>query len=356
MRRDHCVRHQAVPAWRRPEHDVLSHSFDHTMNTKLHRKAFLASLALAATSLSGWAQPSALKEIKLDYAYYAPASLLIKRNGWLEDAFKAQGTTVKWVFSRGSNNSLEFLNSGASNFALTSSVSSLVARSNGQPVKAILNYAWAEGSGFVVLPNSPIQAVKDLKGKKIAVTKGTDPYFYLLRSLDANGLEPSDVEIVHLQHPEGKAALEQGRVDAWVGIDPHLSAAQIAGVRTVYKNPDYALGAFLNTSESFLKEHPEAVKTVLRTYERARKWILQNPTEIAKIVAEETQLPEAVATRQLARIDFSRTVPGDYNIQSIKPVIPLLLEAGTLRKGVNADAALNSLIEPALAAAVAAEK
>ncbi|RJG02893.1 aliphatic sulfonate ABC transporter substrate-binding protein [Noviherbaspirillum sedimenti] len=317
-------------------------------------KKLAAGVALTVTSFAALAQGTPLKEIKLDYAYYAPASLLIKKNGWLEEAFKAQGTTVKWVFSRGSNNSLEFLNSGASNFALTSSVSSFISRTNGQPVKAIYNYGWAEGSGFLVLPNSPVKTVADLKGKKIAVTKGTDPYFYLLRSLDANNLNPTDVEIVHLQHPEGKVALEQGRVDAWVGIDPHLSAAQLAGARTVYKNADYALGAFLNTSESFLKEHPEAVKTVIKTYERARKWIIDNPKDIAALVAEETKLPVEVATRQIARVDFSRPVPGAFNITSIKPVVPLLIEAGTLRKTSDTDSALNSLIDSAIAAAVLA--
>jgi sulfonate transport system substrate-binding protein len=319
--------------------------------------AMIRNLAAGvALSTAAMAQGTPLKEIKLDYAYYAPASLLIKKNGWLEEAFKEQGTTVKWVFSRGSNNSLEYLNSGASNFALTSSVSSFVSRTNGQPVKAVYNYAWSEGSGFLVLPNSPVKAVADLKGKKIAVTKGTDPYFYLLRSLDANHLNPTDVEIVHLQHPEGKAALEQGRVDAWVGIDPHLSAAQLAGAHTVYKNPDYALGAFLNTSESFLKEHPEAVKTVIKTYERARKWIIDNPKETAALIADETKLPTEVATRQLARADLTRPVPGAFNIDSIKPVVSLLIEAGTLRKTSATNSALNSLIDSSIAAAVVAGK
>ena len=314
--------------------------------------SFLSASVLAAAP----AQAEPLKEIKLDWAYYAPASIVIKRNGWLEEAFKTQNIAVKWVFSRGSNNSLEFLNSAASDFALTSSISAFLARANGQPVKAIYSYAWSEGSGFLVLPNSPIKTVADVKGKKIAVTKGTDPYFYLLRSLDANGLEPTDVQIVHLQHPEGKVALEQGRVDAWVGIDPHLSAAQLAGARTVYRNKDYALPAVLNTRESFLKEQPEAVKTVLKVYERARRWIIDNPKETAALVADETKLPLAVATAQLARTDFTQPVPGASLVQAVKPVVPLLIEAGNLRKSADAEGALNSLVDAALITAIQAGK
>ena len=320
-------------------------------------RQFALSLFAAGAAFAVPAHAQApLKEIKLDYAYYSPPSLLIKKKGWLEEAFKAGGTEVKWVFTRGSNNSLEFLNSGASNFALTSSVSSFVARANGQPVKVIFNYSWAEPSTVEVLPNSPIKSITDLKGKKVAVTKGTDPYFYLLRALGENKLTLNDVEIVHLQHPEGKTALEQGRVDAWVGIDPHLAAAKVGGSRTVYSNPQFALGAVLNTNEAFLKEHPDAVKTVVRTYERARQWIIAHPQEIVDLVAEETKLPKEVAAKQLGRIDFTRWIPGDYTITSIEPVVPLLQESGILRKNADAKQALATLIDAAPATAVSKEK
>lgn len=322
----------------------------HFQRLRSYAAIALASVCLAANSQ---AADAPLKEIKLDFAYYSPPSLVVKKMGWLEDAFKAQGTEVKWVFTRGSNNSLEFLNSGASNFALTSSVSSFVARANGQPVKVIYNYSWAEPSTVEVLASSALQSITDLKGKKVAVTKGTDPYFYLLRALGENGLNLQDVEIVHLQHPEGKVALEQGRVDAWVGIDPHLSAAQVSGTRTIYSNPNFALGAVLNTNEAFLTSNPQAVQTVVAAYERARKWITDNPEALVDLVAAETQLSKAVTAQQIGRIDFSRSAPGDYNTQAIAPVVPLLEEAGILRKRANAQEALSTLIDAGPATAIA---
>ena len=81
--------------------------------------AALITLAIASMP-AAHAETKPLAELKLDFAYYSPESLVIKHNCWLEQAFKPQGTAVTWAFSRGSNNSLEFLNSGASNFALTS--------------------------------------------------------------------------------------------------------------------------------------------------------------------------------------------------------------------------------------------
>lgn len=321
-------------------------------------KKFSTGLTLAVIALASGisAQADTLKEIKLDYAYYSPESLVIKRNGWLEETFKTQGTSVQWVFSRGSNNSLEFLNSGASNFALTSSISAFVARANGQPVKAVYSYLWAEPSALVVLANSPIKSVADIKGKKIAATKGTDPYFFLLRTLDANGLAPSDVEIVHLQHPEGRVALEQGRVDVWAGLDPHLAGIQAAGARFIYRNPAFGLAAFLNTSESFLNEHPQEVRTVLKAYERARRWIIDHPKQTAELIAEETKLPAEVITLQLGRYDFSRPVPGAAHLNAIKPVIPLLLKDGILRRNTDTEGALNSLISASIATEVVGEK
>jgi sulfonate transport system substrate-binding protein len=316
-----------------------------------------AFMALAVASASAaQAQTKPLAELKLDYAYYSPESLVIRHNGWLEQTFKPQGTAVTWVFSRGSNNSLEFLNSGASNFALTSSISALVARVNGQPVKAVYSYLWAEPSALVALANSPIRTVADIKGKKIAATKGTDPYFFLLRALDASHLKPGDVEIVHLQHPEGRTALEQGRVDVWAGLDPHMAAAQAAGSRFIYRNPSFGLGAFLSTSESFLKEQPQAVRTVLQAYERARRWILAHPQETAALVAQETKLPVDVIALQLGRYDFTKPVPGAAHLAAISPVVPLLQQDGVLRRGADVQGPLASLIDARIATEVVASK
>ena len=316
----------------------------------------LALRAALITLVSAWlpitAQAAPLEEVRLDYAFYSPESLVVKHNGWLEEAFAKNGTAVRWVLSRGSNNSLEFLNSGASNFALTSSISALVSRANGQPVKAIYNYLWSVPSAILVQGDAPYQQLHDLRGKQIAATKGTDPYFFLLRALAAEKLTPADVKIVHLQHPEGRTALEQGRVDGWAGLDPHMAGAQINGARFVYKNDQFGLGAFLNTQERFLNEHPEAVTTVVQAYERARRWIIANPTEAAQLVANETQLPLEVIELQLGRYDFTKPLPSQAHLDAVKPVIPLLLADGILRRNTDTDAALASLIDSRIASTV----
>jgi sulfonate transport system substrate-binding protein len=202
---------------------------------------FMASLlwAIFACSLSARAaeQP---REIRLDYAYYSPSSLVLKHFGWAEQQFAKDGIKVKWVLSAGSNRALEYLNSGSVDFASTAGLAALLSRANGNLVKGIYIYSKPEWTALVVPKDSPIKSVRDLKGKKIAATKGTDPYLFLLRSLKREGLGRNDIEHVSLQHADGRTALEQRRVDAWAGLDPMMAAAELdSGARLLYRNVDF---------------------------------------------------------------------------------------------------------------------
>jgi sulfonate transport system substrate-binding protein len=162
--------------------------------------------------------------VHLDYAYYSPVSLVLKHFGFLEKALPQ--TKVSWVLSQGSNRSLEYLNSGGVDFASSASLAAVLSRANGSPIKSVYVYSRAEWTALVVRKDSPYTTVADLKGKKIAATKGTDPYLFTLRSLQQAGLNKDDVELVHLQHPDGRTALEKGDVDAWAGLDPHMAASR----------------------------------------------------------------------------------------------------------------------------------
>jgi ABC-type nitrate/sulfonate/bicarbonate transport system substrate-binding protein len=134
------------------------------------------------------------KEIRLDYAYYSPPSLVLKRFGWLEQEFKAENIPIKWVLSQGSNRALEFLNSGSIDFGSTAGLAAVLSKANGNPIKGVYIYSRPEWTALVVAKDSPIKSIKDLKGKKVAATKGTDPFLFLLRSLHLEGLKKSDIE------------------------------------------------------------------------------------------------------------------------------------------------------------------
>jgi sulfonate transport system substrate-binding protein len=318
--------------------------------------------ALGVLPAVGWGVPRAAAQeapatVRLDYAYYNPSSLVMRRFGWLEEALAEQGIGVEWVFSAGSNKANEYLRSEAVDFGSTAGAAALLARANGSPIKAVYIYSKPEWTALVIPANSPITSVAELKGKKIAATKGTDPYFFLLQSLNEAGLSQADVEVINLQHADGQVALERGEVDAWAGLDPMMAASELeAGSKLLYRNIDFNTYGFLNANEQFLANYPELTATVLETYERARAWILENPDEAAQILAEEAKISLEVAEREL----FERTVldmdpvPGDVHAEVLRGVIPIMVAENQVRPGTDVEAALTALIAPETAASVVA--
>lgn len=316
---------------------------------KLPFKTLFAATLLAA----GLAQAQTAKEVRLDFAYYSPPSLVLKKFGWLEQELKSDKVPVKWVLSQGSNRALEFLSSGSIDFGSTAGLAAVLSKANGNPIKGVYLFSRPEWTALLVPKDSPIKSIKDLKGKKVAATKGTDPFLFLLRSLHAEGLQKSDIEHVSLQHADGRAALEQGRVDAWAGLDPLMAGSEIeAGSRLIHRNVAFNTYGFLNTTEKFARENPDYVRKVIAAYEKARQWIIANPEETARLVAEEAKLPLPVARLQLTRNDFRNPIPGEEHAKALKAAAPILLEEDLVRKGTDVNKVVDDLIEPGFARAV----
>jgi len=305
-----------------------------------------AAAAALLLSLGSASAADDLKELRLDYAYYSPPSLVLKKFGWAEEEFKKEGTEVKWVLSAGSNRALEYLSSNAVDFGSTAGLAAVLSRANGNPIKTVYVFSRPEWTALVVNKDSQIKSIADLKGKKVAATKGTDPYLFLLRSLSTKGLHKNDVEIVHLQHADGRAALEQKRVDAWAGLDPIMASAELeSGARIIYRNVEFNTYGFLNTSEQFLAAHPRQVDRVIALYERAKKWIRENPEETAKIISEEAKLPIAVAKLQLTRNDFSVSRPGPTHVRALKAAAPILVQEDLVKPGTDVNKVIDTLLD-----------
>src|SRR3954453_4387135 len=236
-----------------------------TINRR-HTLALAAALCLTA----GAAQTAAaqVKEIRIDWATYNPVSLVLKDKGLLEEEFKKDGITIRWVLSAGSNKALEFLNAGSLGFGSTAGAAALIGKVNGNPIQSIYVYSRPEWTALVTKGDSQIKTVADLKGKRVAVTRGTDPHIFLVRALAENKLTEKDVKLVLLQHADGRLALERGDVEAWAGLDPVMASAEIeGGARLFYRKPEANTWGVLNVREEFAKANPEIVKRVLKVYE-----------------------------------------------------------------------------------------
>ena len=313
-------------------------------------KPLLAAAVLLA-ALGSTAQAAAPVEVRLDYAYYSPTSLVLRHFGWLEKALP--GTKVDWVLSQGSNRSLEYLNGGSIDFASTAGLAAVLSRANGSPIKTVYIASRPEWTALAVRKDSTIKTVADLKGKKIAATKGTDPFLFTLRSLQQAGLSKDDVELVHLQHADGRIALERGDVDAWAGLDPLLAASQLqAGSQLLYRNIEFNSYGVISVTETFAAEHADTVEQVIKAYEQARTWAREHPDDLAALLAKESGLPLDVAKLQLSRTDFSDAQPGPKQVEALKAAAPILTAEGLVRKGVDVNEVVDRLIEPRFSAQV----
>ncbi|MFS0698606.1 aliphatic sulfonate ABC transporter substrate-binding protein [Cellulomonas sp. 179-A 4D5 NHS] len=296
---------------------------------------------------AGWSDT----ELTLDFATYNPLSLVIKEQGWIEETL-GDDVTVTWVQSAGSNKANEALRAGAVDVGSTAGSAALLARANGSPIKVIDIYSQPEWAAIVVPAGSDITDVKQLAGKSVAATKGTDPYFFLLQALEEAGVPLADVEVQNLQHADGKAALENGSVQAWSGLDPLMAASEAtAGSTLIYRNIDFNTYGFLNATEEFLTENPDLAQVVVDAYEKARAWAEENPEEVAAILAEVAAIDPAVATTVITeRTNLAvDPVPGDAQREVLEVVGPIFVESGDVASQDAIDDALEALLEPAFA-------
>jgi sulfonate transport system substrate-binding protein len=313
----------------------------------------IARRALAAmTALAGLIAGSAFaadtpREIRLDWATYNPVSMILKQKGLLEKEFAKDGIAIVWVQSAGSNKALEFLNAGSIDFGSTAGSAALVARINGNPIKSIYVYSRPEWTALVTTRDSTIASVADLKGKRVAVTRGTDPHIFLVRALLGAGMSEKDITPVLLQHADGKTALIRGDVDAWAGLDPMMAQAEIEErARLFFRKPDANTWGILNVREQFLKEHPDLVRRVLATYEEARKYSLANYGELKQTFIGVTKLNEAVVDKQLKeRTELSHSRIGAPQRESILAAGLALQQAGVIDAKVDVKASLDALID-----------
>jgi sulfonate transport system substrate-binding protein len=254
--------------------------------------------------------------------------------------------TVTWLQSAGSNKANEALRAGAIDVGSTAGSAALLARSNGSPIQVIDIFSQPEWAAIVVPANSPIASVGDLKGKRIAATKGTDPYFFLLQSLQEAGVAQTDVTVELLQHADGWAALQNGSVDAWAGLDPIMAGAEEAGAKLLYRNVGFNSYGFLNATESFITTKPDLAQAVVDAYEHARAWAKANPAETAAILAEVASLDQAVATKvitQRSNLDVNPT-PGQAQLDVLKRIGPIFVASGDVSSQDQIDNALATII------------
>ena len=235
------------------------------------------------------------------------AYALMKARGILEERLKPLGYTVTWKEFPSGPQLLEGVKAGMVDFAHSGDAPPIFAQAAGAPLLYIGHEPAApKGEAIIVPRDSPIKTVADLKGKKIALNKGSNVHYLLVRALEKAGLKYTDVELAYLPPAGGRAAFEKGDVDAWVIWEPYRTSAEMSlGARTVADGTDLVSNyEFFFTTKTFFEAHPQIVEVVLGAARDVYAEAAKDIRGTAKTFSAAAGFPESVMEVALSRRNF----------------------------------------------------
>lgn len=268
-------------------------------------KSWLTGAALLAATSIAAAQGSDL--LRIGYQKSASLLALQKAQGTLEKRLSSQGVAVKWVEFPAGPQLLEGLNVGAVDVGFVGEAPPIFAQAAGANFVYIGNDPAAPEAEAIVVPkDSPLKSVAELKGKKVALNKGSNVHYLLLRALEKAGLKYADIQPVFLPPADARAAFEKGAVDAWVIWDPFLAAVQkqsqariLADGRGLVNNYAYYLA-----ERNYAAKKPQVVQALFDDSVERAKWLKANLGPAAALIAPLQGLEVEVVELSLKRYQF----------------------------------------------------
>ena len=265
--------------------------------------AVLSLSAVAATVGASYGQD---KIVRIGYQKYGKL-VLLKGRGTLEDKLKPLGYSVSWTEFPSGPPLLEALNVGAIDFGIAGETPPIFAQAAGAPLVYLAYDPPAPSGEAILVPkDSPLKSVSDLRGKKVALNKGSNVHYLLVRALEQAGLKYTDVQPAFLAPSDALAAFTRGSVDAWVIWDPYEAAAEAAtGARILTDGTGLvSYYQFYFSSKKFLTEHAQAVDIVLEALNEADDWTKNNIDAVAEQLSPSVGLPAAVLAVSLRRESY----------------------------------------------------
>lgn len=249
------------------------------------------------------------KTLRIGYQKYGTL-VLLKARGTVEKRVASEGVTVKWLEFPAGPQLLEGLNAGAIDFGTVGETPPIFAQAAGVDFVYVGNEPPAPTSeAIVVSRNSPIKTVADLRGKKVALNRGSNVHYLLVRALRHAGLDYADIQPAYLAPADARAAFTQGSVDAWVIWDPYLAAIQRqADVRVLADGTGLVDNTqFYLAARHFATSEPKLVHTVLEELAQADAWAKAHPADVAKELAPLVGLDAATVELAARRAAYGAT-------------------------------------------------
>lgn len=282
---------------------------------RLLSAALVLATGLAYGLLSGRAEAQAgnidPRVLRIGYQKYGTLTLL-KARGTLEKRLATQGISVRWTEFPAGPQLLEGLNVGAIDFGTVGEAPPIFAQAAGAQLVYVGNEPPAPVAEAIVVPKgSALRSVTDLRGKRVALNKGSNVHYLLVRQLARAGIPYSGIQPVYLPPADARAAFERGAVDAWVIWDPFLAAAEkqlgarvLADGRGADGNDVVSNHQFYLASRPYAQGKPEVVSLILDELATLGAWAEKNPSDATAVLATETGLPADVLALAVSRFSY----------------------------------------------------
>jgi sulfonate transport system substrate-binding protein len=263
------------------------------------------AVALSLAALAARAEPA--KELRIGFQKSASLLVLQKAQGTLEKRLAPQGVAVKWVEFPAGPQLLEGLNVGAIDVGFVGEAPPIFAQAAGARFVYVGNDPAAPLAEALVVPkDSPLKSVADLKGRRVALNKGSNVHYLLVKLLEKNHLKYSDITPVFLPPADARAAFEKGAVDAWAIWDPFLAAAesqigarQLADGSGVVNDFNYYLA-----QTDFAQANPQAIHALFANTQEAARYVQADVHRAAGVIAPLQGLDPGVVETSLNRYRF----------------------------------------------------
>ena len=287
----------------------------HRHAQRLSRRTTLGLLFAAAAGVMAAGMPAAAQaqakgevqvQVRIGYQKYGTLTLL-KGRGTLEKRLAEQGVGVKWTEFPAGPVLLEGLNVGSIDFGTVGEAPPIFAQAAGANLVYVGNEPASPASEAIVVPKgSGLRTLADLKGKKIALNKGSNVHYLLLKALEKAGVAYADIQPVFLPPADARAAFERGSVDAWAIWDPFLAAAEKQlGARVLADGKGLVANyQFYLASRTYAEKNPEILRIVLDEVAKVDDWGRNNPDEVATILSAQTGLGKDVVALAASRYAY----------------------------------------------------
>lgn len=255
------------------------------MRTSTLRRSLVA-LFVAATSIGAVTQAQA-ETLRIGYQKYGTL-VLLKAKGTLEKRLAEQGVEVSWTEFPGGPQLLEGLNVGSVDFGVTGETPPVFAQAAGADLLYVAYEPPAPSSEAILVPKgSSLQSVAELKGKKVALNKGSNVHYLLVRALEDAGLKYSDITPIYLPPADARAAFERGSVDAWVIWDPFLAAAENQLQARSLRNGQGLVDnhQFYLATKPYAEQHPQVLSTLIEEVRAVGEDSKADPVAVTEQVA-----------------------------------------------------------------------